>query len=121
MSQAPQVIQETGVLQEHLALDLRDLQERKVSRASQGDLELPVHPVLKVNQAWRWLRKVIQDPEDRMAHQDCPAHQVTKECPDRTVSLVHQERRVTLDSQASDSQVPQELKDSQVSPVSQDL
>lgn len=53
MSQAALVFQETGVLQEALALDLRDLQERKVFRASQEDLEVPVHPVLKVNQACR--------------------------------------------------------------------
>lgn len=51
MNPAPQVFQETGVLQEALASDLRDLQERKVSKASQEDLELLVHPVLKVNQA----------------------------------------------------------------------
>lgn len=51
VSPAPQVFQETGVLQEALASDLRDLQERKASRVSQEDLEVPVHPVLKVNQA----------------------------------------------------------------------
>lgn len=45
MSQVPQVFQETGVLQEALASDLRDLQERRVSRASQEDLEDPAHPV----------------------------------------------------------------------------
>lgn len=51
MSQVPKVFQETEVLREALALDLRDLLERKVSRASQEDLEVPVHLVLKVNQA----------------------------------------------------------------------
>lgn len=45
MSLVPQVFQETGVPQEPLVLDLRDLQERRVSRASQEDLEDPVHPV----------------------------------------------------------------------------
>lgn len=51
MSQVPQVFQETGVRQEPLALDLRGLQERKVSKVSQEDLEVPVHLVLKVSQA----------------------------------------------------------------------
>lgn len=50
MSQAARVFQETGALQEALVLDLRDPRERKVSRASQEDLDLPVHPVLKVTQ-----------------------------------------------------------------------
>lgn len=56
-----------------------------------------------------------------MAHQDCPAHQVTPVDLDRMVSLVCQERRVNLDSQALDFQDLQELKDSQVSLASQDL
>lgn len=34
-----------------LASDLKDLQERKVSRASQEDLEVLEYQVLKVNQA----------------------------------------------------------------------
>lgn len=50
MSQVSQVFQGTGVPQVAPALDLKDLQERKVSKVSQEDLESPVHPVLKVNQ-----------------------------------------------------------------------
>lgn len=53
MSQVPQVFQETGVLLDPLASDLRDLQERRVSKASQEDLDQPAHPVPKVNQVWR--------------------------------------------------------------------
>lgn len=121
MSQAPQVYRETGVLQEALVLDLRDPQERKASRASQEDPEVPVHPVGKENRAWRWLRKAYQEPEDWTARRDCPAHQVARVSPDRMVSLVHQERRGILDSTASDSQDPQEAKDSQVPTASQDL
>lgn len=36
------------------------------------------HPlqVLKVNQACQWLRKVYQDPEDKMENQVYPARQV---------------------------------------------
>lgn len=45
MIQVPQVIQETGVLQDHLALDLRGLQEKRVSRVYQEDQEVPEHPV----------------------------------------------------------------------------
>lgn len=45
VSLVPLVFQETGVLQGPLALDLKDLQERKVSRVSQEDLDLPVHLV----------------------------------------------------------------------------
>lgn len=121
MIQVPQVIQETGVLQDHLALDLRGLQEKRVSRVYQEDQEVPEHPVLKVNQACQSPRKAYQDPEDRMENQDCPAHQVTQVSLDSLVSLVYQEPRVILDSRASDSQDPQVLKDSQVSPDSQDL
>lgn len=50
MSPVPLVFQETGAPQAVLALDLKDLQERKVFRASQEDLEVPVHLELKVNQ-----------------------------------------------------------------------
>lgn len=121
MSLAPKVFPETGVPQDPLASDLRDLQEKKVSRVSQEDPEVPAYPVLKVNQAYQWLRKAYQDPEDRTASQDGPAHQVAQVPPDRMVSLVYQERRVTLDSQVSDFQDPQELKDSQVLPASQEL
>lgn len=121
VSQVPKVSQETEVLQEALALDLRDLQERKVSRASQEDLADLVHLVLKVNQASQCPRKAYQDPEDWMESQDCLDHQVTQVSPDRMVSLVYQERRVTLDSQALDFQDPQALKVSQVSLASQDL
>lgn len=32
--------------------------------------------VLKVNQAYQWLKKAYQDPEDRTAHQDCLVNQV---------------------------------------------
>lgn len=117
----PQVFQETGVHQESLALDLRGLQERKVSRVSQEDQEVLVHQVLKVSQACRWLRKAHQDPEDRMVNQDCLVHQVAQVSLDRMASLVYQEERVNLDSQALDSLDPQELKDSQVSPASQEL
>lgn len=45
MSPAPWVSRETGVLREALVMDLRDHQERKESRASQEDLEVPVRPV----------------------------------------------------------------------------
>lgn len=45
MNQVPLVLQETGVLQDPLASDLRGLQERKVSRVSQEDPEGPAHPV----------------------------------------------------------------------------
>lgn len=121
MSRALQVFQETGVLQDPLASDLRDLQERKVSRVSQEDLEALAHPVLKENQACRWPRKAYQDPEDRMANQDCLVNQVAQVSLDRMVSLAHQDQRENLDSQALDSQDPQELKDSQVSPASQEL
>lgn len=121
MIQVPQVFRETGVHQDHLALDLRGLQERRVSRVYQEDQEVLEHPVLKVNQACQLLRKAYQDPEDRMENQDCPAHQVTQVSLDSLDSPVYQEPRVILDSLASDSQDPQVLKDSQVSPDSQDL
>lgn len=80
-----------------------------------------MHLGLKVNRAWRWLRKAYQDPEDWMAHLDFPAQQVTQVSPDRAASLVYQEPRANLDSQALDSQDPQELKDSQVPLASQEL
>lgn len=53
MTQVPLVFQETGDHQVPLALDLKDLQERKVVRVSQEGLDLPVHLVQKVNQARR--------------------------------------------------------------------
>lgn len=114
MSQVPQVFQETGVLQEPLDSDLRGLRERKVSKVSQEDLEVPVHQVLRVSQACLWLRKAYQDPEDWMENPDCLVHQESQVHPDRMGSPVYQERRVSLDSQASDFQDLQELKDSQV-------
>lgn len=121
MSQVPRVFQETGVLQEPLDSDLRGLRERKVSKVSQEDLEVPVHQVLKVSRACLWLRKAYQDPEDRTENPDCPVDQEARVHPDRMVSPVYQEGRVNLDSQASDSQDPQELKDSQVFPASLEL
>lgn len=45
MSQVLLAFQETGVLRVPLALEIKDLLERKVSRVSQEDLDLPVHPV----------------------------------------------------------------------------
>lgn len=50
MCQVLQGFQETGVPQVPLVLDLRDLQERRVSRAFQEDPEGQEHPVLKVSQ-----------------------------------------------------------------------
>lgn len=50
MCQVLQDCQETGVLQVPLVLDLRDLQERRVSRAFQEDPDRLVHLVLKVSQ-----------------------------------------------------------------------
>lgn len=52
MSQVPQVFQETEVPQEPLASDLRGLQERRVSRVSQEDLEVPAHPVRRQFQVY---------------------------------------------------------------------
>lgn len=121
VSQVLQVFQGTGVFLEHLDLDLRDLQERKVSQESQEDLEVLVHPVPKVNQVCQWLRKAYRDQEDWMESQDCRVHQVSQVDLDRMVSLEYQEQRVNLDSQELDFQDLQELKDSQVSPASQDL
>lgn len=120
MIQVHQVFQETEVLQDHLALEFQDPQERKVFKAFQEDLEVPAHLVLKVNQACQWLKKAYQDPEDRTAHQDCLVHQVAQVSLDSLVSLVFQEQRVILDSQELDSQDPQDLKDTQVSPASQE-
>lgn len=51
MNQVSRGFQETGVPQVPLALDLRDLQERKVSRVSQEDLVHLEHLGLKVNPA----------------------------------------------------------------------
>lgn len=49
--QVQQVFQETGVLQDHQALDLQGPQERKVFKASQEDLEVLAHLV-------RWWSKL---------------------------------------------------------------
>lgn len=51
MTQVLVVFQGTGVPQGPLALDLKDLPERRESKASQADLVVLVHLVLKVNQA----------------------------------------------------------------------
>lgn len=50
MSQVSLAIQEIGVPQVPLDLEIKDLLERKVSRVSREDLDLLVHLVLKVNQ-----------------------------------------------------------------------
>lgn len=47
MSQVSLVIQETGVPQVFLALEIQDLVEREVSRVSQEDRDLLVHQVKK--------------------------------------------------------------------------
>lgn len=49
MSQVSLVIQETGVPQVFLALEIQDLVEREVSRVSQEDRDLLVHQELRVN------------------------------------------------------------------------
>lgn len=102
-------------------MDLRDHQERKESRASQEDLEVPVRPVAKGNRAWRCLRRAIREIGDLQARLDSPAYEVTRVSPDRTVFPVHRELRGSLDSPASDSRDPLESKGSQVSQASQDL
>lgn len=51
MSQVLLVFLETGVRQVAPALDLKDLQEKRVPRASLEDLEVLVLLVLKVNPA----------------------------------------------------------------------
>lgn len=48
MIQVPQVFRETGVHQDHLALDLRGPQERRVSRVYQEDQEVLEHPVRRI-------------------------------------------------------------------------
>lgn len=121
MRTVPRVTLETVVLREALALDLGGLRERRGSRGSQEDPEAPVHLVLKVNRAWRWLRKVYRDPEDWTARRDSPDHRVHRADPDRTASLACREQRGTLDSQASDYRDPRGSKDSQVPTASQDL
>lgn len=121
MSQVVQVFLETGVLQDLPVLDLRGLQERKVFKVFQEDLEVLVHPVRKENPVCQWRRRAYQDPGDRMESQDCPAHQEAQVSPDSLVSLGHQEAKVNLDFQELDSQDLQVLKDSQVSPASQEL
>lgn len=49
MSPVPPVFQETGAPQVAPALDLKGPPERKAFRACQEDLEVLVHPELKVN------------------------------------------------------------------------
>lgn len=120
-NQVHPVSQETEVLQDLPALDLRDHPEKKVSRVSQEDLEVLALQVQRVNRAWRWQRKVYQDPVDGTASPDCLVHRVPQVSRDSPASPVCQERKVIPDSRASDSQDPRALKVSQVSLVSQEL
>jgi hypothetical protein len=72
-------------------------EERRVFRASQGDLVILEVQVLKVSQVLRWLRRVIQEPEVRMETPVSPDSQVTPEGPDRLVSPGDQEPKVNQD------------------------
>lgn len=71
-----------------LALDLQALLGRKVFQATQEDQALPEHQVSKVNQVQRSQKKVSRDPEDGMANQDSPVHQVRLVSLDNQVSQV---------------------------------